>query len=54
MIKGYIFKNKDAEWQLGFLSDLNAEGEALYITHGNYSTYDEAVKVLIEKQIKEQ
>lgn len=53
MIKGYIFKDRD-RWHLGFLSHLDKEGEALFITHGDYSTHEEAVKALVTKQIEEQ
>jgi hypothetical protein len=51
LIKGYIFK--DEGWQLGFLSSIGAEGEALFTTYGIYSTHEEALKALIEKQIQE-
>lgn len=54
MIKGYIHKNLDREWELGFLSDIGTEGEALYTTYKTYSTHEEAVKALVTKQIEEQ
>lgn len=55
MIKGYIFRNKDGYWELGFLSELGVEGEALYTTYKNdYHTWDDALAALIQKHIKEQ
>lgn len=52
MIKGYIFK--DEGWQVGFLSSIGADGEALYTTHGIYSTWDEALQALVAAQIEAQ
>ena len=52
MIKGYIFK--DEGWQVGFLSSIGADGEALFTTYGIYSTWGEALKALIDAQIKGQ
>lgn len=52
MIKGYIFK--DVGWQVGFLSSLGEDGEALYTTHGIYGTWELAMHALIEKQIEAQ
>ena len=54
MIKGYIFKDEGSYWTLGFLSNIGVEGESLFTTHGSYTTWDEAVKALIEKQIEGQ
>lgn len=54
MIKGFIFRNPDKEWELGFLSHIGDEGEALYTTYDTYSTHREALAALIQKHIKEQ
>ena len=53
MIKGYIHKNGDGDWELGFLSDIGTEGEALYTTYKTYSTWGEAFYALVRKQIQE-
>lgn len=54
MIKGYVFKNQDKDWELGFLSNIGAEGEALYTTYKTYRTWGEAFYALVRKQIEEQ
>lgn len=55
MIKGYIFRPKgQLEWELGFVVQISVD-DALYETYKNdYPTWDEAMKALIKKQIKEQ
>ena len=54
MIKGYIFFNGDSQWELGFLSSIGSEGEALYTTYDTYSTHSEALKALVKRQIEAQ
>ena len=54
MIKGYIFYNGEQKWELGFLSSLDEEGQALYTTFDTYSTHRDALKALIKRQIEGQ
>ena len=54
MKKGYIFKNDKKKWELGFVSNIDDNGDALYTTHDEYSTRPEAFAALVKVQIEGQ
>ena len=53
MIKGYIFRNDKARWELGFLSSIDEEGQALYTTYNDYAKWSGAFEALVRFQIRE-
>jgi hypothetical protein len=54
VIKGYIHKNGEGRWELGFLSALDQEGEALYTTYNTYALWSGAFEALVRYQIRGQ
>lgn len=50
--KGYIFKNKEGRWELGFVYQI-AVDDALYETYEDYPRWSTALEALIEQQMKE-
>jgi len=50
VIKGYIFKNEETRWELGFVSDIGEDGQALYTTYNDYPKWEGALTALIKYQ----
>lgn len=53
MIKGYIFKNNEGRWELGFVSHIDGD-DALYTTYNTYAKWSGAFEALVRYQIREQ
>lgn len=53
MTKGFIHKNTEGQWEVGFLSDIGENGQALYTTYETYDTWAKALQGMILKQIWE-
>lgn len=52
MSKGYIFKNPEGRWELGFVANIDNEGQALYTTYNDYAKWSGAFEALVRYQIR--
>lgn len=54
MKKGYLFKNDLGKWEVGFVSDIDENGDVLYQTFAEYDTYGSAWAAMATEQIRGQ